>query len=217
MRRIWILTAAMVGFFLLTWLVGTALGFLTPSGTEAWLTSLSFWGAVAAVAGLLAADIILPVPGSIVLSAAGIVLGWPAAAAAGSAGLVLGSVIGYVACRKYGRRAFDRFVSPAEAGRFSAWLDRYGPSAIVASRPVPMMSETLACLAGLSGMRFHRFLAAVVLGSAPYALFFAWTGDRLGRADEEPGLALFLALAVPALYWLGFAFFARQRQRRGAS
>ncbi len=56
-------------------------------------------------------------------------------------------------------------------------------------------------------------LLAVFLGSAPYAWFFAWTGDRLGRAHEKPGLALLLALAVPALYWIGFAIVARRGTR----
>jgi uncharacterized membrane protein YdjX (TVP38/TMEM64 family) len=218
MRRILLATATLLGLFLLSWLVCSALGILTPGATGDWLSSLGPATAALAVAGLLAADIALPVPGSIVLSAGGIVLGWPLAAAAGCAGLLVGSLVGYGACRLFGRRAFDRFVTPAEAARFAVWLDRYGPAAIVTSRPVPMMSETLSCLAGLGGMRLPRFLLALVLGSAPYAWFFAWAGDRLGRVREEPGLALLVALAVPALYWLGFAVVAgRGRGREGGS
>ena len=137
------------------------------------------------------------------------------AATAGCLGLVTGNLLGYGACRLFGQNTFNRFVSPAEAARFGSWLDRYGPAALVISRPVPMMAETLSCLAGLSGMRVVRFLLAIFLGSAPYAWFFAWTGDRLGRAHDQPGLALFVALAVPALYWIGFAIVARRSQRNG--
>ncbi|MHC4470977.1 MAG: TVP38/TMEM64 family protein [Planctomycetota bacterium] len=214
MRRILAATVALLGLFLLSWLVCTALGVLTPDATGAWLRSLGPVTAAVAVAGLLAADIALPVPGSIVLSAGGIVLGWPLAAAAGCAGLLIGSLTGYGACRLLGRRAFDRFVTPAEAARFAGWLDRYGPAAIVTSRPVPMMAETLSCLAGLGGMRLPRFLLALLLGTAPYAWFFAWAGDRLGRVREKPGLALLVALAVPALYWIGFAVLAGRRKGR---
>ncbi|MHC4860305.1 MAG: DedA family protein [Planctomycetota bacterium] len=143
MRRILAATVALLGLFLLSWLVCTALGVLTPDA-----------------------------------------------------------------------RAFDRFVTPAEAARFAGWLDRYGPAAIVTSRPVPMMAETLSCLAGLGGMRLPRFLLALLLGTAPYAWFFAWAGDRLGRVREKPGLALLVALAVPALYWIGFAVLAGRRKGR---
>jgi uncharacterized membrane protein YdjX (TVP38/TMEM64 family) len=213
MRRIFLTTGTLFALFLVSWLVFTALGVLTPDATERWLRSLSPVAAALAVVGLLAADILLPVPGSIVLSAGGIVLGWPVAAAAGCAGLMAGSLAGYGACRIFGRRAFDRFVTQGEAERFGGWLERYGPVAIVLSRPVPMMSETLACLAGLGGMGTRRFVLALLLGSAPYAWFFAWAGDRLGRVREEPGLALLVALAVPALYWLGFALIARRAAR----
>jgi uncharacterized membrane protein YdjX (TVP38/TMEM64 family) len=215
MKRVLIITFSLFGLFLVSWLVFTALGILTPEETETWLGALDPVAAAATLVGLLAADIVLPIPGSIVLSSGGIVTGWPVATVAGTAGLVLGSLVGYAACRAFGRRAFDRFVSPGEAGRFGTWLERYGPAAIILSRPVPMMSETLACLAGLSGMRWSRFAVAVIVGSAPYAWFFAFSGDRLGRVREEPGLALFVALAVPAAYWLGFALIARRAAKRG--
>lgn len=156
-------------------------------------------------------------PSTVVLSAGGIVLGWPVATAAGTAGLLLGNAAGYVACRGFGRRAMERLVSPAEAERFGGWLDRFGPLALVVSRPVPMMAETLSCLAGLGRMRAGRFLAATFLGTLPFAWFFAFTGDRLGRVREEPGTALLVALAVPALYWLGFAILAGRRARRDAA
>jgi len=214
MRRIFAATGVLFALFLASYLLFAALGILTPDATESWLSSLAPAAAVLAVAGLLAADILLPVPGSIVLSAGGIVLGWPVATAAGTAGLVLGSLAGYGACRRFGRRAFERFVTPEEAARFGHWLEHYGPVALIVSRPVPMMSETLACLAGLGGMGVLRFLVALLLGAAPYAWFFAWAGDRLGRVREEPGLALLVALAVPALYWLLFAVFARRAARR---
>ena len=213
MRRILAVAGVVAAFFLLSWLVFTAFGLLTPDGTRDWLVSLGRTGAALAVLGLGLADIVLPVPGTIVLSAGGIVLGWPLAAAAGATGLILGSTLGYGACRRFGRRAFARLVRPSEAARFGAWLDDYGAVALIVSRPVPMMTETLSCLAGLGGMRLPRFLVATALGSVPFALFFAFSGDRLGRVRESPGLALLVALAVPALYWLGFAIFAARRTR----
>lgn len=216
MRKFVAVAGAVAALFLLSWLVCTALGVLTPAATRDWLFSLGAAGATAAVFVLLVADLLLPVPSTVVLSAGGIVLGWPLATAAGAAGLVLGNVAGYAAGRAFGRLAVARLVSPAEAERFGGWLDRFGPLALVVSRPVPMMAETLCCLAGLGRMRAGRFLAALLLGTLPFAWFFAFAGDRLGRVREEPGAALLVALAVPAAYWLGFAIVAGRRARRSA-
>ena len=74
------------------------------------------------------------------------------------------------------------------------------------------MAETLSCLAGLGGMGRGRFLLGLVVGTVPFAWVFAWTGERLGRVQGEPGSALLVALAIPALAWLGFVVVASRAQ-----
>ena len=161
---------------------------------------------LAAVAGLLAADLVLPVPSSVVLAAGGAAVGWPAAALAGAVGMLVGNLAGYWFCRLAGQRAFRRFVKPEEAQRFGRWLDRWGPAALVISRLVPMMAETLSCLAGLGRMGFGRFLLALVLGTVPVAVFFACWGERGTHV-------LAVSLAVRAAGWLIFAVLAGKSER----
>ena len=201
MRRIALLAAVLAAFFLAGFAICLHFGIFTDEWTRAKLAPLPAGWALAAVAGLLAADLVLPVPSSVVLAAGGAAAGWPAAAAAGTLGMLAGNLAGYWLCRLLGERALGRFVRPGEAARFGRWLERWGAPALVISRLVPMMAETLSCLAGFGRMGFGRFLAALVVGPVPVAVFFAWWGER-GTG------VLAVTLAAPALGWLVFSIFA---------
>jgi len=211
-RRIALLTAGLAAFFAVGWLAASALGWLTPEWAGGWLGSMERPALAAAVFGLLAADLVLPVPSSVVLSIAGMKAGWPLAALAGAGGMLAGNLAGYWLCRLSGRKAFERFVTPAEAEKFGRWLDRYGPAALVVSRLVPVMAETLSCLAGAARMSFGRFLGALLAGTLPFALFFALLGERLGADAEQPWLVLILSLAIPAVGWLVFSVLTRRSE-----
>jgi membrane protein DedA with SNARE-associated domain len=194
------------GFFLAGFGVCLYFGWLTPEWTKNFLADQRPEMIAAAVFGLLAADLVLPVPSSVVISAAGMICDWKVAAAAGAGGMLTGNLVGYWACRLLGRRAFERFVKPEEAEKFGRWLDRYGPGALVISRLVPVMAETLSCTAGMARMRFGKFLAGLLVGTIPFAIFFA----TLGAVAENPGVVLIVSLAVPAAGWLIFALFTRK-------
>ena len=203
MRRIALLAAAIAGFFLAGFLICWHFGIFTDEWTRDKLGALPAGWALVAVAGLLAADLVLPVPSSVVLAAGGAAAGWLGTAIAGTLGMLAGNLTGYWLCRLFGQKAFARLVKPAEAERFGRWLDRWGPAALLISRLVPMMAETLSCLAGAGRMAFGRFLAALVAGTIPVAVFFAAWGER-------GPYALWVSLAVPAAGWLAFAIFSRK-------
>jgi len=208
MKRVTLIAAVVAGIFLATFGVCVSFGWLTPDWTRQLLSGMSPGTVALATFGLLLLDLFLPVPSSVVISAAGMLAGWPLAAAAGIAGMMAGNLIGYWGCRLAGRRAFERFVRPAEARKFGRWLDRYGPAALVISRLVPVMAETLSCMAGMARMHFGRFLVGLLLGTIPFAVFFA----LLGRVVEDPGIVLIVALAVPAAGWLVFALLTRRAE-----
>jgi uncharacterized membrane protein YdjX (TVP38/TMEM64 family) len=212
MKRVALIAAGLAGLFLMAFGLCLACGWFTPEWTRGLLEGLSPVAVAALLFALLASDLVLPVPSSVAVSAAGMLAGWVPAALAGAGGMLAGNLAGYWLCRLAGARAFERFVKPEEAARFGRWLDRWGPGALVVSRLVPVMAETLSCLAGLGRMRFGRFLAALCLGNVPFAVFFALVGDRLGRAGGEPGLALLVALAVPAAGWALFVLLAKGRR-----
>lgn len=65
------------------------------------------------------------------------------------------------------------------------------------TRPVPLLAETVAVLAGASSLRWRQLIFAAVLGALPSAFLYAWAGasaSRLGAAWVF-GAALLIAVA----------------------
>ena len=150
--------------------------------------------------GLLTIDLLLPVPSSIVMALSGKLLGTWWGGAASFAGAMLAAAIGYGACRRWGESAFRRLIGGADRERVRAWFQRYGVYAIILSRPVPMLTEILSCLAGLSAMRARTFFGAAVLGTLPICFVYSYVGSRGSLTDPWP--AIWIALAIPAAGWL---------------
>jgi uncharacterized membrane protein YdjX (TVP38/TMEM64 family) len=83
--------------------------------------------------------------------------------------------------------------------RYRRLFDRWGGLAVVLSRMLPILPEVLSVLAGLYGMRARNFFFAVILGSIPPAIIFAWLGQQ---AKTHPGPALWALVALTGILWL---------------
>lgn len=122
---------------------------------------------------LLASDVLLPVPSSLVSTAAGAALGWTAGTAASTAGMTAGAMIAYGLGRAAGRPFITRWVGAAEMARFDRLFSRVGAWAIVLARPVPVLAESSAFLLGSNAYPVKRFVllsaAANLAISAVYA------------------------------------------------
>lgn len=216
MRRILGIASALAGVFVLLWLAGASFGWSDEQRLARWLESLASSGAgrlgfAAAIVGLLAVDLVLPIPSSVVALASGAVLGPWWGGLASTLGILLGALLGYGLCRLGGARWFRRLVPAEEAAAAQRWLDRYGPLAIVLGRPVPVLPEVLACVAGLARMSAPLYVAATLAGALPFAFAMSWSGHR--TRFEDPGLVLVLAVGLPMLAW---ALWLAWRRRRTA-
>ena len=178
------------------------------AGTQEWLAvNGKEWGWLAA-AGLLTADVVLPVPATGVMSALGYVYGAVAGGFIGAAGSFLSGALGYGLCRRWGERAAARLLSPEErekgarlfAGPAGGWL-------VALSRWMPLLPEVTACMAGLTGMPAGRFFPALACGCVPMAFVFAAIG---AEGVERPAVAIGLSVVIPAaLYGLAALVMAR--------
>jgi uncharacterized membrane protein YdjX (TVP38/TMEM64 family) len=163
---------------------------MTGTGTAAWLAGLSIFG-------LLALDVILPVPSSIVSTAAGVLLGFWTGAAVIWAGMMVACLLGYaIGSRASG--AARRFVGEDGLRRAEALMTRYGDYTIVLCRPVPVLAEASVIFAGLTGAPAGRFVLMSVLSNLGIAIGYAAFGAFSMRIDSF--LAAFLgALILPGL------------------
>ncbi|HSK69878.1 MAG TPA: VTT domain-containing protein, partial [Candidatus Limnocylindria bacterium] len=178
MKRYLLLLLGIAGLFLLLYALALLLDvpLLTDPGP---LLARGGWGAALIGVGLLLADVALPVPASLVMAAHGALFGVPLGAALSLAGRAGGFALGYWLGRRSGGPA-RRFMREGDLLKAKAYLDRWGYTAIVATRPIPILSETASVAAGLSGLPFVPSLLAASAGSIPEALLYALMGAAAG-------------------------------------
>lgn len=151
--------------------------------------------------GVLAADLLLPVPSSLVATLGGAELGVVAGTACAWLGMTLGSIAGWWLGRTAGQRALAG-LEVDERDDLETRQRRLGPLLVVLTRPVPLLAEAATLLAGAAGMRFRHFLAAAALGNLAIALAWSIAG-RLGQESDSLQWVLVTSLAVPvAAAWL---------------
>lgn len=151
----------------------------------------------AAEIGVLAADIILPVPSSLVATLGGASLGVAVGTLCGSVGLTIGSLVGWLLGRIAGRRSLEAL----DAHERAAVAERrrtLGPLLVVVSRPLPILAEAVALMAGAAGMTWSTFLAAAAPANGVIALAWSLAGAYGRNADSLQWVAL-AAVAVPAV------------------
>lgn len=206
----------LVAVFTATFLLASALGWLDEAAVREGLAALARERgatlATLAIIGLLAADLVLPVPGSVVMTAAGYLLGLPGALAS-VAGAMLAAALGFELTRA-GRRARWRFLDDATEVQLTRFFEAWGPWAILLSRAVPMAAEVVSCLAGASAVPRARFYALAALGVAPLCGLYAWAGASARGGTSA--LALGAALAVPAIAFAAWSAMLKARSPRPA-
>lgn len=170
-------------------------------GAREWMEGYGRWAWVAGIV-LLIADIALPVPSTVVMSALGWMHGWWLGGLISAAGSMLSGVIAYAACRWLGRGAARWIAGEEGLRRGEQIFEKRGGWLVALSRWMPVLPEAVACLAGLSRMRWRVFLPALACGSVPTGFLFAAIG-HMGQKD--PLWAILLSCVVPVLLWLGAA------------
>jgi uncharacterized membrane protein YdjX (TVP38/TMEM64 family) len=209
-KRYWTIAATILTLFLTTYLLVEALdvGILTDPRTS--LRAAGWAGAVLGVF-LLVADQFVPVASSLVMISLGALYGAPAGIALAVAGRVGMAAAGFAVGRA-GGPLLERFVSADERARADALLRRWGALAVLVSRPLPLLAETVAIVAGASPLRWSRALLAAALGSLPEAVAYSLAGS-IAPSLENAGLIWGSFAVVAGGFWL----LGRRIERRTAS
>jgi uncharacterized membrane protein YdjX (TVP38/TMEM64 family) len=151
--------------------------------------------------GVLAADILLPVPSSMVATLGGAELGIALGTLCAFLGMTAGSLAGWWLGATAGARALAR-LDVADREALERRQQRLGPLLVVLTRPLPLVAEAAALVAGGTGMTLRDFLPAAASGNLAIALVWSAAG-ALGRSADSLPLALVWSLVIPvALAWL---------------
>ena len=183
-----------------TWLVwgGSWEEQFTVAGSVKWLEAAGPWAWAAGIV-LLAGDLFLPVPSTIVISALGLIYGVLLGGLVAAAGLMTAGLCGYGLGRLFGGRFARRWLGEMDYEKGKLLFAAGGGWVVALSRALPILPEVISCTAGLVRMPFRRFVVSLACGSVPMGLLFAAIGHA-GR--EAPGWAFGLSLALPAVLWL---------------
>jgi uncharacterized membrane protein YdjX (TVP38/TMEM64 family) len=154
----------------------------------------------AAEIGVLAADILLPVPSSLVATLGGAALGVVPGTACAWLGMTAGALAGWALGRVAGGTLAA--IDPADRLRLDRERRRLGPFLVVLSRPLPLVAEAVALLAGGTRMPAGEFLRAAAAGNVAVAAAWSIAGSVGGRGETLPAV-LAAALVIPvAGAWL---------------
>jgi uncharacterized membrane protein YdjX (TVP38/TMEM64 family) len=214
MKRYLIIMGVMIAFFLILFLIVEALGVPLLTDPAPWLGHV---GPVAAVVGvgLLIADVLLPVPSSLVMVAHGALFGVVGGTLLSLLGSVGAALFGFAIGRR-GGNLLDKLVTPSERARADQLLKRWGALAIIVTRPVPLLAETVAIIAGTSSLGWGRTTLAAVAGSLPPALLYAITGASVANLQNTT-LVFGLVILIAGFFWIigrsAEPYFARRARR----
>lgn len=169
--------------------IGEMVALLESAGPWAWALGI----------GLFLADVVLPVPGTVVMSALGFMYGPVYGGLLACVGSMASGMVAYGLCRLIGERFARRLLGDLDFEKGKLLFARGGGWMVALSRALPILPEAVACTAGLVRMPFGRFVVSLGCGSVPMGFLFGWIGAA-GR--EAPGWALGFSLGVPVLLWL---------------
>lgn len=210
--RLWLLITALLVLIIAPFCVwgGWFEKMLDLQGAKVWMESLGPWAWPGGIV-LLVSDLVLPVPGTVVMSALGLVYGAFWGGVASVAGSMLSGLVAYSLCRRFGHKpaiwlAGEDGLAKGEAlfrSQRGGWL-------VALSRWMPVLPEAVACLAGLTGMPFRVFFTAMLCGSVPLGFTFAAIG-ALGVG--EPGLAIALSALVPVVLYGAAVALLRKKEK----
>jgi uncharacterized membrane protein YdjX (TVP38/TMEM64 family) len=204
--RYWTVAGGIAGLFL------TA--FVAVSAVDATLLTdprSSLDGSLAGVVGvaLLVADSVLPVPSSVVMVSLGALHG----PVLGVALALLGRLGCFLAGFWIGRRAGGALlgaVPRAQRERAEALLARRGAFAVVVTRPLPILGDTVAILAGASPMRWRTGALAATAGSLPEAVAYA-TAGALAASSADAAVVWIAFVVVAGAFWIAAGRAAARR------
>jgi uncharacterized membrane protein YdjX (TVP38/TMEM64 family) len=166
-------------------------------------SNAGWWTTAAALAGLLALDIVLPVPSSLVSTAAGALLGFWGGIAVSWTGMSAGCALGYW--------LGVRVPMSEDMDRVKRMRERFGDAVLVLFRPVPVLAEASVLFAGFTRMPPLRFFFITALANLGISLAYVATAV-LSTNRQSFLLAFAGATLIPAIGML-----ATRAIRRGRS
>jgi len=175
----------------------------------------------------------IPVPSEVVMLFAGFAVADPGQSAShhhltligvvltGLLGTMVGSWVAYAVGRGGRLELFERHgdkvhMGPAQIDRADRWFQRYGESAVLFGRLIPLVRAFVSLPAGIAKMPLGRFTVFSLIGTIPWVVGLAVAGHALGGdwTSVRKGFE-YVDYVIVALVVVGIVYALVRRRRRG--
>jgi uncharacterized membrane protein YdjX (TVP38/TMEM64 family) len=145
---------------------------------------------------ILASDIILPVPSSIVMYTNGYVLGFFYGFFISLTALMVGAMVGY-----YLGKFTSMGVKAKDDQKADLILAKYGFMSILITRGIPIISESICLVCGYNKMPFKMYFILNLIGYIPVCILYAFCGS-LGYNKDMFLITFGISLLISAAFWI---------------
>ena len=158
---------------------------------------------------LLAGDLVLPIPSSLLAVGTGAVFGTLFGAVLIAVGFSAGAWIGYEVGRSAGRAGVKRWVEDEQRERMEAFAAKHGAGLLVAMRAVPVLAEASVVVAGSSGMPRGRVLLTTTVANLVIAVVYSAAGSMAADTGSLE-LAAMAGVGIPGVAMVLASRFTRR-------
>jgi uncharacterized membrane protein YdjX (TVP38/TMEM64 family) len=167
------------------------------------------WAPIVSLGLMVFQALAAPIPSFLVSFANGMAFGVFWGWVLSVTGHVLAAAVCFWLARTLGQGPVAALVGRAGLASAEHWFGLYGAYAILVTRLVPGISfDVISYAAGLTRMRFWRFIGATFLGVLPGTLVHSYLGDKAPEYGWIPFVATGVVVAVGAVaairrWWQG--------------
>jgi membrane-associated protein len=133
-------------------------------------------------------------------------------------GNVVGYYIGYFAGPKLFNRPDSKIFKREHVDKTHAFLEKYGPKAVVLARFVPFVRTFITWIAGIGRMDPKRYFTYTILGGVLWAAGITILGSLLGRIDFIGNNidAIFVLIVLVSVVPIAIEFLKARREKKAA-
>ncbi len=149
------------------------------AGLRDYILSFGAWAPIVSALLMVLQALAAPLPAFVLTFANGLAFGtlWGGVLSLVSAALA--AALSFWIARLLGRGPIEALVGRAHLGAADRWFVRWGAYAVLIARLVPVVSfDVISYAAGLTRMRFWRFMLATAVGMTPATFVYAYLGGR---------------------------------------
>jgi uncharacterized membrane protein YdjX (TVP38/TMEM64 family) len=140
---------------------------------------------------------VIPYPAELTTAAAGYVYGFGLGLGLMMVSWFLTALLAYELARGPGRRVTRRIVGARRLATAERYVDRGGPTGLIAARFVPLIPFNAVCYAaGITGVARPRYAWTTAIGIAPFCIVVTYLGSRLQTVSPTDWRLWLLAVVL---------------------